>query len=83
LDVLTCSSTKFKKKGSLKSVNLHILGKLISSQGPGTAAEFAFAIVFHYLGAERAEEIAKFYLYKEDVAAMCAAPEPVTINGSE
>jgi hypothetical protein len=50
---------------------------LISSQGPGTAAEFAFAIVYHCLGAERAEEIAKFYLYKENVIAKCA-PEPAT-----
>jgi len=42
-------------------------GNLISSQGPGTAAEFSFAILEHFLGAERAEEVAKFYLYNTDV----------------
>lgn len=63
-------------------VKLRILGKLISSQGPGTAAEFAFAIVLHFLGSQRTEEIAKFYLYKEDAINAICSPEPVA-NGSE
>ncbi|XP_065350591.1 protein dj-1beta-like [Cloeon dipterum] len=41
-------------------------GNFISSQGPGTSAEFAFAIVEHFLGREQAEILAAFYLYNRD-----------------
>ncbi|XP_059468978.1 protein dj-1beta-like [Neocloeon triangulifer] len=39
---------------------------LISSQGPGTAAEFSFAIVQHFHGRGEAELIARFFLYNFD-----------------
>ncbi|CAB3377472.1 Hypothetical predicted protein [Cloeon dipterum] len=45
-------------------------GKLISSQGPATTAEFSFAIVEYFLGKPHAELLANFFLFKNDLFSL-------------
>lgn len=40
-------------------VNIFFPGNLITSRGPGTAFDFALAIVENLLGKEKAKEVAK------------------------
>lgn len=48
----------------VSQLNFSILGNLITSRGPGTAIDFALAIVKKFFGEETRSKIAKGLLYE-------------------
>ncbi len=54
----------FSEFVELKTDKVVVDGNIITSKGPGTAADFSFAILEYLVGQEKAESVAKAMLYK-------------------
>jgi hypothetical protein len=58
-------SDKFYRENNIVCQLIHSTGNLITSRGPGTALEFAFAIVDKLVGSETVDTLKKAMLFKE------------------
>jgi 4-methyl-5(b-hydroxyethyl)-thiazole monophosphate biosynthesis len=55
---------RFSEFVELKTDKVVVDGNIITSKGPGTAADFSFAILEYLVGVEQAESVARAMLYK-------------------